>query len=151
MILSVHFAAGAALSTVIHEPAILAPTAMILHIALDVFPHWEYEFMGIPKLQAAVKIAVDVFAGVLCVVLLSQGTSFDHLALALWGGFFGILPDGITFLYLLSKKKLFPRFTRMHIFFHTLIIPENEHPPAWLGIITQSAVIALCIFALLPR
>jgi len=149
MILSVHFAAGAALSTVIPDPLLLAPAAMGLHLALDVFPHWEYEFLQIPKKRAAIRIVADIFAGVLFVVLLSQGTSFDRLALALWGGFFGILPDGITFLYLITGKKLCTYFTRFHIFCHSLIIPEHEHPPAWLGILTQSAVIALCLFLLL--
>lgn len=151
MILSVHFAAGAALSTVIPHPLLLVPAAMALHLVLDIFPHWEYDFMQTSKKKAAVKIALDIFAGVLFVVLLSQGTSSDRLALTLWGGFFGILPDGITFLYLVAGKKLFTYFTRFHIFCHTLIIPENEHPPAWLGIITQGAVIALCMLALLPR
>lgn len=151
MILSVHFLAGAALSRVIPEPALLAPAAMALHLALDVLPHWEYDFMRTSKKRAAAKIAIDIALGLLVVALMLRGTSPSHYALVLFGGFFGILPDGITFLYLVSKKKLFPRFTRMHIFFHTLIIPENEHPPAWLGIITQSAAIAISLFALLPR
>lgn len=152
MILSVHFIAGAALSRVIPEPALLAPAAMALHLALDILPHWEYDFMQTPKKRAAVKIAIDVALGALFVAFVLRDASFSHLALAFAGGFFGILPDGITFLYLVSKKRLFARFTRIHIFFHTLIIPENEHPPAWLGILTQSAVVALSLLALLlPR
>lgn len=151
MILSVHFIAGAALSRIIPEPALLAPAAMALHLALDVFPHWEYDFMQTSKKRAAAKIATDIVLGALFVAFVLRDTSLPHLAIALTGGFFGILPDGITFLYLVSKKKLFSRFTRMHIFFHTLIIPENEHPPAWLGILTQSAAVAFSLLALLSR
>lgn len=151
MILSVHFIAGAALSHVIPEPALLAPAAMALHLALDVFPHWEYDFENTEKKRAALKIATDTALGVLLIAFVFRNASFSQLALAFFGGFFGILPDGITFLYLVSKKRLFSRFTRFHFFCHSLIIPQGKHPPAWLGIITQSAVIAISLFVLLLR
>lgn len=151
MILSVHFVTGAALSPVIQNPLLLAPAAMALHLALDILPHWEYDFLQTSKKKAALKIAADLAMGGALVFILGRGMPADDFVLAIFGGFFGILPDGITALYLASKKKLFSRFTRIHIFFHALFIPENEHPPAWLGILSQGIVVMFSIIMLFPR
>lgn len=150
MLLPVHLLAGAALASYIHDPLMLASSAYMLHFPLDSIPHWEYDIASSKKGVIALKAIRDIAIGLVIILLvLSKTSSPEHMLLAVWGGFFGILPDGITFMYMLSDKKLFRLITRFHIFFHTLIVPEHEHPPVWLGVLTQTVVVALSLFALL--
>lgn len=148
MILAPHMLAGAALATSIHQPALLALSAIALHYLLDVVPHWEYDIVTSRK-AAAYKITVDIACGLFILLLALRHLAPSQQALVLWGGFFGIVPDGLLAISLFSQGKYLRRITLFHTFWHTRIVPLKTHPPLWLGITAEAIVIAVSLFMLL--
>ncbi len=140
--------AGAALATSIHQPILLAFSAMGLHYLLDVLPHWEYEFLTARK-KSIYKIVLDIGAGLAILFFVIQRAGPTEQLLMLWGGFFGIVPDGFSAIYFFSQGKYFRRQMRFHTFWHWLIVPEKTHPPRWLGLATEALVVAVSLFLLL--
>lgn len=148
MILAPHMLAGAALATAIHQPALLALSATTLHFLLDVLPHWEYDIIT-SKRSAAYKVAIDITAGLFIIFLCLQYFDPAQQALILWGAFFGIMPDGLSAIYFFSRGKYLRHQMRFHSFWHTLIVPMQTHPPAWLGLATESIIVLVSLFLLL--
>lgn len=140
--------AGAALATSIHQSALLALSAVVLHYLLDILPHWEYDIMTSRK-ATAYKITADIGAGLLIIFFAMQRLGPAEQALMLWGAFFGILPDGLLAVHIFSHEKYLRRLARFHIFWHTRIVPHKTHPPLWLGITAEIIVIIASLFLLL--
>lgn len=148
MILAPHMLAGAALATVIHQPVLLAASAMTLHYFLDIAPHWEYDIMTSKK-AAAYKITADIAAGLFIIFFALQNFGPAEQTLILWGAFFGILPDGLLAIHIFSRGKYLRRVAHFHIFWHTRIVPHKTHPPLWLGVSTEVIVIVISLSLLL--
>ena len=140
--------AGAALATYIHQPTLLAFSAVALHYLLDVLPHWEYDIITSRK-AAAYKIAADIAMGLFVVFFALRRFGPAEQALILWGAFFSIMPDGFSAIYFFSHGKYLRRQMQFHIFWHALIIPMKTHPPLWFAVTTEIIVIAASLFLLL--
>ncbi|MBI1755170.1 hypothetical protein HY250_04290 [Candidatus Azambacteria bacterium] len=147
MIITPHVLAGAALGTQISNPVLLAVYATISHHVLDMVPHWDYDILSSKKTGAR-KIAFDIALSGIVTFALIWNLPFQTQAHALWGGFWGILPDGFLALYLFSDKKYFPRYAQLHNFFHRLIIPKGHAPHFAIGLGTQiiAVLAALNVF-----
>lgn len=147
MILTPHIIAGAALATRIHNPILLAASALALHHMLDMIPHWDYDILSSKKL-AVLKIGIDMAIAIILMIVLIWNLSPREQILMLYGGFFGILPDGLLFLNIISGRKLFARFVRFHDFWHHLIIKKDKKPPLILGFATQIITISISLLIL---
>lgn len=148
MILAPHMLAGAALATSIHQPILLAASAIGFHYLFDILPHWEYDFLT-PQKKDIYKIVLDIGTGLAILFFVMQGVGSTEQLLLLWGSFFGIVPDGFSAIYFFSHGKYLRRQMRFHVFWHSLIVPEKTHPPLWLGLATEIIVIAVSLFVLL--
>ena len=148
MVITPHVLAGAALGTQIANPLLVAVGAMALHHVLDMVPHWDYDIMSSKKAGAR-KIALDVACAGVATFALIWNLPPETQLLALWGGFFGILPDGFLALHIFSNEKYFPRYARFHGFWHYLVIPKGQKPHFALGLATQifAVLVVVNIFA----
>ena len=142
MILTPHIIAGAALATQINNPILLAISALTLHHFLDVTPHWDYDIYRSKK-KTAIKVGIDIVVASIIILYLVWDLRLEKQISIILGGFFGVLPDGLLFINIISGRKLFVRFVKFHDFWHHLIIKKDKKPPLVLGLATQ--IIALTI------
>jgi len=146
MVITPHVLVGVALGTQISNPIILAVAAVMSHYLLDMIPHWDYDFISSKK-KGALKIAADITLSGIATFALIWNLPLEIQLLALWGGFWGIFPDGLSAIRIFSGKDYFRRATQLHNFWHHLIFPYGTKPHHALGISTQiMAVVA--VFAL---
>lgn len=122
MILTPHILIGAALGANLPPATLflyLLPFAAVsLHYALDRVPHYDYKIYPFSLIRA-LKILLDLTFGILTIWLIyrffNPTLNIPHTAL---GAFFGILPDGFSFLSFIIPWKLFSRYQYFHNFFH---------------------------------
>ncbi len=120
MILSAHLIAGAVIAVKSSQPILGLLLAFLSHYLLDFIPHQEYSIRNIWEKQWEksffdfLKIGLDILLGIIIVLFLIK-----NLTLAFWGGFFGLIPDGLMVLYLFLPKN---RFLEKHAVFHRKII-----------------------------
>lgn len=147
MILTPHILSGAAVATQTSNPILVILLATVLHYILDAVPHWDYDIYSSKK-TAIQKISVDIFAASLIVLFAIWNLPLEKQLLILMGGFFGVLPDGILFLNIISGNTLFVRYVKFHHFWHWLIAKKEQRPPLALGILPQILIAAISIYAL---
>ena len=100
------------------------------------------------------RIAIDIFVGfsvVLIAIFISgKNTSLD---IGIFGGFFGILPDGLSFLLILGRgNKFILGFLAIFFAMHRKIHYDKENrgmPPLRIGITTQAIVSLLALYFLI--
>ena len=171
MILTAHLLSGAAIVAKTQNPFLGFLFAFLSHYFLDLLPHQEYSIENIRKLQGHplksqktfpffflskdtiklwkesffdfLKVALDFSLGVLIIFILSE-----NLLLSLSGGFFAVLPDGLTFLSIILPKN---KLLKKHYFFHREKVHYlgNKKIPSLWKILTQVFVIFTAIFLLL--
>lgn len=163
MLLSPHILAGAAIATSVSNPVLGVALAFLSHFFLDRVPHWEYSVEPLRQVRTKGikycmpilrRVALDILLGY-AVVLLSIAVNSDRLAwdTAIFGGFFGILPDGLTFLLYLRQKKegmitiLLKTIYIMHFNMH--FSKKKGPPPLRVGLSTQGVVVLLALYFLL--
>jgi len=136
MILSMHALAGAALASSTNNVVWGAVLGLVSHYFFDTISHTDYDIGkvedGVIKMSdtAPFKIAVDLIIGGLIIwYALNTGRLHNEIS-TIVGAFFGILPDGLTFLYyhIINKERNF--FTKLLTKHHT--IHEKIHLEAEL-------------------
>ncbi|MDO8663486.1 MAG: hypothetical protein Q7K28_01435 [Candidatus Wildermuthbacteria bacterium] len=151
MILTTHLLIGAAIAQKFQNPVLGLFLAFLSHYFLDSLVHRDY---GIDRIKEASwknsffdlsKVFLDGSFGIFLILLLS-----DNIFLALAGGFFAILPDGLGFLHL-----TFPKIRILSL--HSLLIQKTHWfkkygfykkiPLLW-GISTQILIAILAIYYL---
>lgn len=109
MILSTHFLAGAAVAEYTDSPLLIVTIPLTVHFILDSIPHWEYmeDEKEIPK--KIPLIVLDFISGpaIIFILFLVNNLSYWSLFWLFFGGFFGILPDGMSLLYFVFPKNTF--------------------------------------------
>lgn len=153
MILLPHMLVGAALGAKIHNFWIIFILGIVLHLATDRLPHWEYnrhidwEYASRRQLVILmVAIPLDLLAGAVVIGLFLIHSPERVYILA--GAFFSLLPDGLVFLrhfwVVIFKKKnwLLEKWYHFHKKLH---IPENKNSPFW-GAIIEIAVAVLAVY-----
>ena len=131
MILTTHIITGAILASKIVNPYYAAFVAIFSHYFLDNFNHWDYSIKSILNKEdrnyknyfiSLLKIAADFATGFLLIFLFAKNSSLN---MALFGGFFGALPDGFLFLSTFSPLN---KFLKPHTDFHKIIHSDKKLP-----------------------
>lgn len=147
MLLFVHILVGAILALKIN----FVPLALILiilsHYILDFLPHIEYSIINIQQKnwkkswQDFLKISLDLTLGSILLILICKKLSLK-ISLALIGGIVAILPDFLTWLYLISPNKL---LQTQYNFQRKLHLLKNKVSIFW-KLIFSIIVVLLTIF-----
>ena len=162
MLLAPHILTGAAVAVQFQNPLLGVLFAFLSHFVLDSIPHWEYSIESLKQIKTRGvhyvapilhRIALDIVAGFI-VVIIAMALSGKNISLdtALFGGFFGILPDGLTFLLFLSpKNKLIRGFLTSFYALHRKLHFNKEKglPPMRIGLTTQAVVFLLALYFLI--
>ena len=116
---------------------------------MDLLPQTEYLVKNIrggqwsKSLPDFLKVFLDVILG-LTIVFLTVG----YTPLILTAAFLAILPDGLTLLYcVFPGNKILGEHLRAHSAINAFC--ENKKIPAFWGVASQIAIIAIAIFFLL--
>lgn len=123
--------------------------AFFSHLILDSLPHKEYSISNIKKgdwkksATDFLKISLDILFGILIIFLFSK-----NIPLAILGGFFAALPDGLSFLFFVfPQMKILNFLNRFHRKTHWFELEKikNKIPLFW-RIAIQPIIIILSIF-----
>lgn len=148
MILTVHLLAGAVIAQ--NFPYLIPGlfSAFLSHYFLDFLFHREYLIKNILEKRWRnsffdfLKVVLDLLFGIFLVLVFSK-----NILLAFVGGFFGILPDGMTFLFLLFPRN---KFLKKHYYFHRRVIHffANKKIPLFWGIFNQVLLFSIAVYFL---
>lgn len=115
MILTIHSVVAAATANQIAIPWIAWLAAFISHFILDAIPHREYSLenakYGWKNKKfwiLAIKVAIDLIAGFIFIIVFTHDRS--NLFKNIVAGFIGLIPDGLTILYYITKKNSLNQF-----------------------------------------
>ena len=162
MLLGPHILVGAAITTAVPNPLFGLLFAFLSHFLLDRIPHSEYSIEPLKEIKTKGarycmpilrRVMLDIVTGmtlVIFAVALNQGERSFFLALL--GGFFGILPDGLVMLFFLKKDNgLFARGLKILYAFHTKIHFDKKTgpPPLRIGLATQAIAVLLALYFLI--
>lgn len=163
MLLAPHILVGAAIASKFQNPLLGILFAFLSHFILDAIPHWEYPAEPLKQIRTkGVRYLLPIFRRVALDLLLG----FTVLAAAVYlgtrdipmtawalGGFFGILPDGFSFLlFLKPKNRLLSTFLKIIWAIHHRIHYDKEKrgmPPLRIGLSTQIIAVLLALYFLI--
>lgn len=163
MLLAPHILVGAAVASQFSNPLLGLFFAFFSHFILDRIPHSEYSIEPLKQMRergiayclpVLRRIALDISAGYI-VLFLATYISYNELPLWVWtfGGFFGILPDGLTAMLFMRRRErgLLYNFLKVFFFFHQKIhySKQKSVPPLRIGIGTQAIAILLALYFLI--
>jgi len=149
MLLTPHILIGVAIITKIQNPILGLILVLLSHYFLDLFPQQEYSIENMRKrhwrksLPDILKVFLDITLGFFIVFLIVNYNSLILIAALLT-----IAPDGSTLLYFIfPENKLLKKHQELHRVINALC--ENKKIPAFWGVFSQIAVIAIAIWFLL--
>ncbi|RLC35435.1 MAG: hypothetical protein DRZ76_00055 [Candidatus Nealsonbacteria bacterium] len=150
MILTAHLLTGAAIASKISNPALAFPLAFLSHYLLDLPPQTEYEVENIKKARwhkassDFLKVFLDIFFGMLLIILFSDGSPIIFAA-----AFLAIVPDGLHLLNLIfPRSKPLAWHQRLHSAINLICNSKIQKRATWEGIIIQVIIILTAIFLL---
>lgn len=155
MLLASHIIVSGALGAQTENYFLAAALGLISHYALDAVPHWDYyispDFDSKAKQEGwrflkgkffakeLTKISVDILIGLILVFILLKNFDEINLISVFISIFFGVLPDPLQLLYLVTNWRFLKPNHEIQLYLHTLIYKTK--PGFALGIITQAAVV----------
>ena len=162
MLLSPHILVGAAVAASAPNLAIGLVLAFLSHLLLDKIPHWEYSVEPLKQIKTKGykrclpilrRVAADFAVGylILIIAVLISGKDIPFAAWA-FGGFFGALPDGLSFLLFIKKddKGYFGVMLKMFYILHQrLHFDKKNNPPLRMGLATQAVASLLALYFLI--
>jgi len=133
--------------------------AFLSHFLLDRIPHWEYSVEPLRNISTKGllyvapilrRVALDLTAGFV-VLMIAVAMSPNDIPLTAWvlGGFFGILPDGLSFLLFTRKKNgYWSVILKMFYILHQKIHFDKKMglPPLRISLSTQAIAILLALY-----
>ncbi len=141
MLISPHVTAGVVLGTIIGNPIIVIPVAILSHFVLDSVPHWQETLAPYkPTRKTYLRIPFDL-AIATAMVLLALNLQPQH-ALSIWlGAIFASGPDldVIVIAFPQLKHGLIEKYWDWHCAI------QRETSSLW-GLAPQLAVLALGVF-----
>ena len=158
MILSVHATFGAAVASMVpSHPVIGFTLGFVSHFALDAIPHRDYDLISVESIPNKKFQLVDQIQKKFSLIRDVVFVSFDaligfclaflfffnpaHPTIFFIGAFAALIPDGLTFLYLLFKHKSLSHFFD----FHTDFIHYKIHINQVAGVILQFFTVGVLI------
>lgn len=131
MILTMHSVVAAATANQISNTWIAWLAALISHFILDAIPHREYSLENIKYgwrskkfWFLAIKIFIDLVAGFIFIIIFTRDRS--NLFKNIIAGFIGLIPDGLTILYYITKKNNLNQFFSGRTIQETTPSPVNS-------------------------
>ena len=96
------------------------------------------------------RVALDFGAGYLA-LFIAVAISKENISFAAWalGGFFGALPDGLSFLFFLKQKNgLISKILKLIYILHQKIHFDKKTglPPLRIGLSTQAIAVLLALY-----
>lgn len=155
MLLAPHALVGAAIAATVPNPILGLLLAFLSHFLLDRVPHWEYSIEPLKNIKSKGilyclpilrRVFADLFIGGILIIASSAiGGEFSPVTFI--GGFFGILPDGMTALYILRPKN---KFLKIFFTLHQGVHFSKEHgrPPLRVGLTWQIVASVLALYFL---
>jgi hypothetical protein len=158
MILSVHATFGAAVASLVPSHPVLGfVLGFSSHLVLDAIPHKDYELIsletGPDKNLKTIDLIQKKFSLIRDILLVSFDAVIGfilafmfffnpiHPAIFFIGAFAALIPDGLTFLYLIFKHKALSHFFDFHTDFIHYKININQA----LGVVLQFFTIGVLI------
>lgn len=114
MILSVHIIAGSIIGKYVKNPWVVILLSIIVHLAMDAIPHWEYKVKSISTAGEWKKIIFDISAGLAIGLLIVRQINVNIVL----GIFFSVIIDGFEFAYIKWKLKITKPVVRLHHWVH---------------------------------
>jgi hypothetical protein len=149
---------GAAIAASTPNPLLGMLFAFLSHFVLDRIPHWEYSVEPLKQIKKRGakyclpifrRVSLDIILG-LIVLTVAAGLSRNDVSYAIYifGGGFGILADGLSFLLYLAPKnviilKLLKSFHALHQRIH---FNKKTGPPMRIGLATQAIAVLLALY-----
>lgn len=167
MLLAPHILVGAAVAA--NTPNIFLGLlfAFLSHFILDRIPHWEYSIEPLKQIKTRGtkhcmpifrRVALDINLGLIALtVALALSKNDTPSLIYIFGGFFGILLDGLSFLlFLKPKNAILAKFLKSFYALHQKIhfnkktglpaSPSQGGPPLRIGLSTQAIAILLALY-----
>jgi hypothetical protein len=153
MILAIHAITGAVVSANAENIAEAAFLGLVSHYLLDSIPHTDYELKQLENnsiktsAREYLKIAADLLIGGLVILFFLMRRNFNGIALILTGAFFGLLPDGLSFLDCQIKNKdknIFTKSLSAVNRFHKKMHSKSKNKK--IALFSQFIFVALLIF-----
>ena len=162
MILSVHAIFGAAVASLVPTHPVLGFTlGFASHLAIDAIPHRDYELTSVEKsinkstatistvrnnfklLRDMFVVSLDAVAGICLSYLFFFDPTYPFIFLL--GAIGSLIPDFLTFVYLIIKHKPFVIFYNFHSsFVHSkLVLKLSQVGGVFLQFCTVSVLIAI--------
>lgn len=163
MLLGPHILVGAAVAASTQNPILGILFAFLSHFVLDRIPHWEYSAEPLKNTHAKGllyaapilrRVALDITAGFILLII-AVAISSNDIPFTAWafGGFFGILPDGLSFLLFIRKKDgrregYWEKFLKIFYHLHQKIHFDKKMglPPLRIGLSTQAIAALLALY-----
>ncbi len=158
MLLGPHILVGAAVAASTTNVFLGLLFAFLSHFVLDRIPHWEYSIEPLKQIKTRGtkycvpilrRIALDATLG-LIVLLVATGLSRNDTSLWLYifGGGFGVLADGLSFLlFLAPKNAILSKFLKSFYALHQKIhFNKKAMPPLRIGLSTQAIAVLLALY-----
>ncbi|MBI3559203.1 hypothetical protein HY085_02300 [Candidatus Gottesmanbacteria bacterium] len=148
MTASGHAVVGAAIATLIPNPVVSLPVALVSHFVCDKIPHWDVMTdKNKTKTQILFQSALDVLLGFALVGLIFiYFLQVSNPAIILLGAFTAQLPDWLELPYFVFGKHypVFYQNYRIQSWIHDVWFDARLQAP-W-GIVTQIIVVAIFIW-----
>jgi len=149
-----HVAVGVVIATKIPDPIIALPLALMSHFAFDFLPHWnpslytEFKKFGKPRLSSNLVILADTTAALILGfwVAASSGSNPTRFLTIILAAFLAVAPDVIEgfYFYLGAKSRLLEKLVK---FQHD----HQTNAPILPGLLTQAAVLIICLYLILSK
>ncbi|MEK7134874.1 MAG: hypothetical protein AAB735_00480 [Patescibacteria group bacterium] len=163
MILASHIIVSGLLGATTQNYFLAAMVGLFSHYIVDAIPHWDAylspDFDSRAKLEKGHffksrffykelgKVAIDILIGLSILSLIFFKTSgFGNITYAAIGIFFGVLPDPLQLLYLITNWRFLKPNHELQLRLHTLIYKTK--PGLVLGIVNQIATIGIVFLIL---
>ncbi len=163
MILASHIIVSGLLGATTQNYFLAAVFGFVSHYVLDAIPHWDFYLSPEFKIKAeaedgkfikekffwkeASKIVIDILIGLGLLFIFLKNLSYINIAAVFISVFFGILPDPLQLLYLMTKVRFIKWNFDFQEFIHHLIHSKIDQK-FWPGIIIQISTIGIVFLIL---
>lgn len=147
MILLAHLLFGAAIGSLVENIFLALILAFLGHYFLDLFPHIEYNIENIKEKQwrkalpALLRVLTDFCIGILLIFIFSNNQPIVYFCALL-----SIIPDGLSFLYIIWPNKILAVNYNFHTKIHFL---KDKKISIFWRIFSQALAIIISVVILI--
>lgn len=139
MLTTPHAVTGAAIATLVPNPVVAIPLAILSHYALDTVPHWQETLAPYtPTTKTWIRIPIDIALSLTLVYLIAR----HHPAQigVIWASAIAANVPDLDSLLVLTPALLQKGIIKKYWDWHCNIQNETS---SWFGVVTQLIVISL--------